>query len=411
MIRAIIVTMAFDQATAPKRQRSNNRRGRAMKTGKDEAGTRRLIRMEPAGPVLRLAVGGVWALSDGLTDPATVGEALGAGGIDTLAVRCEGLERADSALMVYLTALHDLAAAAGVRFDVSGVDAGISALVALARAVPEQAGTGHVTESVARIDRVGSKALAAAREVNSQIQFYGELALSFGRLFTGRARLRWRDVLEVLEESGPRSLLIVTVIGGLIGMILAFIGAVQLRRFGAGIYVADLVGLAMAREMAAVMTGIVIAGKTGAAFAARIGTMQANEEVDALITLGISPIDFLVLPRVIGLALMMPLLYFYACGVGLAGGMLIGTTVLDLSPTEYWQQTQHALHPIQFMIGLGKSVVFGALVAIAGCMRGIRCGRSAAAVGEATTSAVVTGILYIIITDAIFAVLLEIYGL
>jgi phospholipid/cholesterol/gamma-HCH transport system permease protein len=245
---------------------------------------------------------------------------------------------------------------------------------------------------------VGSKALAAAREVNSQIQFYGELALSFGRLFTGRARLRWRDVLEVLEESGPRSLLIVTVIGGLIGMILAFIGAVQLRRFGAGIYVADLVGLAMAREMAAVMTGIVIAGKTGAAFAARIGTMQANEEV-----------DFLVLPRVIGLALMMPLLYFYACGVGLAGGMLIGTTVLDLSPTEYWQQTQHALHPIQFMIGLGKSVVFGALVAIAGCMRGIRCGRSAAAVGEATTSAVVTGILYIIITDAIFAVLLEIY--
>jgi phospholipid/cholesterol/gamma-HCH transport system permease protein len=159
------------------------------------------------------------------------------------------------------------------------------------------------------------------------------------------------------------------------------------------------------------MTGIVVAGKTGAAFAARIGTMQAQEEIDALTTLGVSPIDFLVLPRVIALVLMMPVLYLYSCAVGLGGGLLIGTAVLDLSVTQYWQQTQYVLHPVQFLIGLGKSVVFGLLVAVAGCMRGIQCGRSAAAVGEATTSAVVTGILYIIITDAIFAVLLEIYGL
>ncbi len=382
-----------------------------MKAGEDDVGARRLIRLEPAGPVLGLVVGGVWALTDGLADPVAVKEALAAGGVDTLAVRCEGLERADSALMVYLAVVHDLAADAGVRLDLSGVDTGVAALVTLARAVPERAGTGHTAASLPKVEQVGSLALAVVREADSQIRFFGELCLSFGRLVTGRACFRWQDVLEVLEESGPRSLLIVTVISCLIGMILAFIGAVQLHRFGAGIYVADLVGLSMTREMAAVMTGIVIAGKTGAAFAARIGTMQAQEEIDALTTLGVSPIDFLVLPRVIGLALMMPLLYLYACGVGLAGGMLVGTTVLDLSPTEYWQQTKWALGPHQFVIGLCKSVVFGALVAFAGCMRGIRCGRSAAAVGESTTSAVVTGILYIIITDAVFAVLLEIYGL
>jgi phospholipid/cholesterol/gamma-HCH transport system permease protein len=231
------------------------------------------------------------------------------------------------------------------------------------------------------------------------------------RFVVGRARFRWRDVLEVVIDAGPGSLGIVSVIAMLVGMILAFIGAVQLRRFGAGIYVADLVGLSMAREMAAVMTGIVIAGKTGAAFAARIGTMQAQEEVDALVTLGLSPMDFLVLPRVIGLALMMPLLYLYSCAVGLAGGMLISTTVLDLSAIEFWHQTQYALKLTQFGIGLSKSLVFGILVAVAGCMRGIQCGRSAAAVGEATTSAVVTSILYIIITDAVFAVMLEVYGL
>ena len=381
----------------------------------DNLRAQRLIRVGLVGPVLELVVGGVWVLADGLTDPITVQEALTIGAttgeIQTLAVRSEGLEQADSALMVYLAAVHDLALAAGVRFDLSELDPAVAALVILARAVPERAGTGHENASVPRVDQVGWKALAVLREADSQIRFFGELCLSFGRLITGRARFRWRDVLETLEDAGPRSLLIVTVIAGLIGMILAFIGAVQLRRFGAGIYVADLVGLAMTREMAAVMTGIVIAGKTGAAFAARIGTMQAQEEVDALTSLGVSPIDFLVLPRVIGLALMMPLLYLYACGVGLAGGMLIGTTVLDLSPIEYWQQTQWALRPSQFLIGFGKSIVFGVLVAIAGCMRGIRCGRSAAAVGEATTSAVVTAILYIIVTDAAFAVLLEIYGL
>ncbi len=373
--------------------------------------TERRLSLEPDAPVLRLVVGGAWVLADGLADPRPVAEALSAGGFSTVSVLCRDLERSDSALPAYLAAIHDLCRDSGVTLDLSGADPGLAALVGLARAIPERSGTDRDASPVARVEQLGWKAVEVHREVDLQIRFIGDLAMAVGRLFLGRARFRWRDVLETLEEAGPRSLLIVTVIAALVGMILAFIGAVQLRRFGAGIYVADLVGLAMSREMAAVMTGIVVAGKTGAAFAARIGTMQAQEEVDALTTLGLSPIDFLVLPRVIALVAMMPVLYLYSCGVGLAGGMLVGTTVLDLSVVQYWQQTQWVLHPVQFVIGLSKSVVFGLLVAVAGCMRGIHCGRNAAAVGEATTSAVVTGILYIIITDAVFAVLLEIYGL
>lgn len=373
--------------------------------------TQRRLAIEPVGAALRLTVGGVWDITDGLADAGPVERALAAGGLETVEAVADGLERADSSLAAFLASVHDLCEKAGVPLDLSRAGPGLARMVGLARAVAEQSGTGRDTTKRSGLEHVGHWTLGAWREFDGQVQFFGELCLSMLRLVRGKARFRWRDVTEVLEDSGPKSLLIVTVISLLIGMILAFIGAVQLRRFGAGIYVADLVGLSVSREMAAVMTGIVVAGKTGAAFAARIGTMQAQEEVDALTTLGVSPIDFLVLPRVLALALMMPLLYLYACAIGLAGGMLVGTTVLDLSVTEFWAQTQYALRPVQFIIGLSKSVVFGVLVALAGCMRGIQCGRSAAAVGEATTSAVVTAILYIIVTDAVFAIALEVWGL
>ncbi|CAK0777464.1 phospholipid/cholesterol/gamma-HCH transport system permease protein [uncultured Gammaproteobacteria bacterium] len=377
-----------------------------------DPGLGRVVTLDARGEgVLAIVVGGVWAVADGLADTDEIERALAAETITAVVVASESLAAADSTLAVFLARVYDLCQVRRLALDVSAVGGGGAALLALARAVPERAGTDRVKPSRAIVDRIGISTLKGMSEFDGQLRFCGALCRSLARLVAGRARFRRRDLIEVLEEAGPHSLGIVTIISALIGMILAFIGAVQLRRFGAGIYVADLVGLATAREMAAVMTGIVIAGKTGAAFAARIGTMQAQEEIDALITLGVSPIDFLVLPRVLGLALMMPLLYLYACGVGLAGGMLVGTTVLDLSPLQYWQQTLFALSISQFVIGLSKSLVFGALVAIAGCMRGIQCGRSAAAVGEATTSAVVTGILYIIISDAIFAILLEVWGL
>ena len=372
----------------------------------------RRLEISSGGGEVRVTVGGVWRIADGLADFAAVERALAADGLCRVIVTAEGLERADSALAVWLAGLHDLCAARELPLDLTALaETGLPRLVALARGVPERTGTDRETAKPLRLEQVGHHVLGRLRRADDQLQFVGELGLSLVRLLCGRARLRWRDVWEAMADSGPNSLMIVTIIAALIGMILAFIGAMELRKFGAEIYVANLVGLAVVREMAAVMTGIVIAGKTGAAFAARIGTMQAQEEIDALTTLGVSPFDFLVLPRVIALTLMMPLLYLYSCAVGLAGGMLIATATLGIPVEQYWAWMVWTLPLYQFGIGFAKSAVFGALIAGVACLRGLQCGRSAAAVGQATTSAVVTGILYIIIADSVFAILLEVYHL
>jgi phospholipid/cholesterol/gamma-HCH transport system permease protein len=197
----------------------------------------------------------------------------------------------------------------------------------------------------------------------------------------------------------------------LVGLILAFVGAVQLRMFGAQIYVANLVGIAMAREMGAMMTAIVMAGRTGAAFAAQLGTMEVNEEIDALKTLGISPMEFLVLPRILALVLMLPLLCLYSDLMGILGGGIIGIGLLDLSPVQYFNATKSALDLMQFNVGLIKAIVFGVLVALSGCLRGMQCGRSASAVGRAATSAVVTAIVSIIVSDAILTVIYDRIGI
>ena len=372
---------------------------------------RRRLEILSGGQEVRVVVGGVWTIADGLAGHGAVERALSEAGVAGVTVTAEGLERADSSLAVWLAGLHDFCEARGLALELSGAGAGLARLVALARGVPERTGTDREAAKLLRLEKVGRHVIRRLRRVDDQVQFLGELGLSVGRLLCGRARLRWRDVFEAMADGGPHSLMIVSVISALIGMILAFIGAMELRKFGAEIYVANLVGLAVVREMAAVMTGIVIAGKTGAAFAARIGTMQAQEEIDALTTLGVSSFDFLVLPRVIGLTLMMPLLYLYSCAVGLAGGMLIATATLGIPVEQYWAWMVWTLPLYQFGIGFAKSAVFGALIAAVGCLRGLQCGRSAAAVGQATTSAVVTGILYIIIADSVFAILLEVYHL
>ena len=204
---------------------------------------------------------------------------------------------------------------------------------------------------------------------------------------------------------------IVSLICFLVGLILAFIGAIQLRLFGAQIYVADLVGIAMVRLMAAIMTGIVMAGRTGGAFAAQLGTMQVNQEIDALKTLGISPMDFLVLPRVLALALMMPLLCLYANFVGILGGMVVAVGMLDIGFMEYYNETVTSVGLWNLGIGLFSGFVFGVIVALAGCMRGMQCGRSASAVGDAATSAVVTAIVGIIVSTAVITVLCNMLGI
>jgi phospholipid/cholesterol/gamma-HCH transport system permease protein len=214
-----------------------------------------------------------------------------------------------------------------------------------------------------------------------------------------------------MQEAGAQALPIVSLISFLVGTILAFVGAIQLEQFAAQIYVADAVGIGMAREMGAMMTAIVMAGRTGAAYAAQLGSMTVTQEIEALKTMGISPIEFLVLPRMIALSLMMPLLCLYSDLLGILGGFAVGRGMLGISPRVYFNQTIHAVDLGDVAGGVFKASVYGILIAVAGCLRGLQSGRSASAVGEATTSAVVTGIVLVICACGIFAVTFYILGI
>jgi phospholipid/cholesterol/gamma-HCH transport system permease protein len=243
------------------------------------------------------------------------------------------------------------------------------------------------------------------------IAFLGQVLISAVQALAGHSQFRPKDLSRITADCSGRAVPIVTVVNVLVGAILAFVGAVQLVKFGAGIYVADLVGIAVAREMAAIITAVVMAGRTGAAFAAEIATMQANEEVDALEVLGLSAVDFLVLPRVVALLLMMPLLYVYGCVTGLIGGMIVAGGMLDISPAAYLDRTLLALDWSHLSLGFAKSFVFGGLIGMVGCYFGLYAQRNAAGVGVATTNAVVTSIVGIIVLDAIFAICANALGI
>jgi phospholipid/cholesterol/gamma-HCH transport system permease protein len=254
------------------------------------------------------------------------------------------------------------------------------------------------------ISGLGSSVRRNVRALSTFVALLGEVVRLVPRFVIARAKVRRAEVFEVLAESSSRALTIVAIVNILTGAILAFVGAVQLRRFGAGIYVADLVGIASVRELTPILTAIVLAGRTGASFAARIATMQGNEEIDALTTLGVSPIEFLVVPRVIALTLLMPLLYVYGCTFAILGGMWVSAPILDISSAAYFVELREAVGGANFAIGGLKAAVFGALVALLGCHYGLQADRSAAGVGYATTNAVVASIVGIIALDAVFAV-------
>ena len=252
--------------------------------------------------------------------------------------------------------------------------------------------------------RAGAIAIAAAADVRAFVELLGQVTLLLPRAAALHARIRGADMLQLIADCGHRALPIVAVVNVLMGGILAFVGAVELQDFGAGIYVANLVGVASVRELTPILNAIVLAGRTGANFAATLATMQGNEEVDALTTFGVPAVEFLVLPRVLALSLLMPLTFLYGCAFALAGGMLVGTPILGLSATAYAMQTQGAIGGANFAIGAVKALVFGAVVALIGCYRGLHASRSAAGVGVATTTAVVRSIIAVIALDAVFAV-------
>jgi phospholipid/cholesterol/gamma-HCH transport system permease protein len=311
----------------------------------------------------------------------------------------------DTGLVARLVSIRRDAEANGVACDESGLPDGVRQLIALAFAVREREGARRKARDIGLLARVGEKTQRIVGRSRELLEFLGELVLSFGRLFRGKATYLRSDLVQYIQEAGAEALPIVSLISFLIGMIFAFVGVMQLENFGAGIYTADLVAVAMVREMAPIMTAIIMAGRTGAAYAAQIGTMKVNEEVDALTTLGMDPIDFLVTPRVIALIIMLPMLTLYGSLMGILGGTFVGLSMLDVSIVQYATQTVNSVGLNSLLGGLFKSVVYGSLVAIAGCQQGLACGNSAMAVGESTTRAVVMGIVLIVVSASILTVI------
>ncbi len=362
------------------------------------------------GERLILGLGGDWRLAD----PARpgIGEvaALLDREVQAVTVRDEGIGRWDSSLALWLQQLHDLCRDRGLELTVDGLPEGLRRLLQLATAVPPaQVSPPHPARGW--LAQVGQGVLQILDETYAFVHFIGEATLAAARFARGRARYRPQDLWLLLQECGPSALPIVTLIALRVGLILAYVGALQLQMFGAQIYVASLVGIGTLREMGAMMTAIIMAGRTGSAYAAQLGTMQVNEEIDAFRTLGLSPMEFLVIPRMLALIVMVPLLTLYADLVGMLGGALAAVTVFDLTLLQYVTQTQVSLHLSDVVVGLVKAAVFGVLIATAGCLQGIRCQRSAQAVGEAATAAVVTAIVAIVVADSLLTILFTRLGI
>lgn len=323
----------------------------------------------------------------------------------------EALGQWDSMLMTELLRLIDQGTKHGIQVNTATLPEGIQGLLALAYAVPERAGARRAFVRTPWFTDVGNSALRIVKDLHGLLVFIGAAAISVGALLRGKARFRRVDLWLNIQDCGPAATPIVTLISLLVGLILAFVGAVQLALFGAQIYIADLVGLGMTREMGGLMAAIIMAGRTGAAYAAQLGTMQVNSEIDALKTMGLDPMEFLVLPRMLALISIMPLLCLYADLMGILGGALVTVSFFDVSLVQYLSRTVDAVHMNDFLIGVTKCAVFGVLIALSGCMRGIQCGRSASAVGDAATSAVVTGIVFIIVADSVMTLICSRLGI
>ncbi|MCZ6479625.1 MAG: ABC transporter permease [candidate division NC10 bacterium] len=365
----------------------------------------------PTDDTLLVRLSGSWKMQDKLPSHTEVEQQVASGPrVKRVAFDTQGITAWDSVFVTFVLKILTQNTQNQIETDRAGLPEGVRRLLALATAVPEREGAAKKAVRIPRLVRVGKGTIAAVEEAKGMLAFLGEALLAFLTFLRGKARFRRSDLFLIIQESGANALGIVTLISFLVGLILAFMGGIQLRQFAAEIYVANLVGLGMIREMAPIMTGIIMAGRTGAAFAAQLGTMQVNEEIDALKVLGLSPMEFLVLPRMLALVLMMPLLTLYADLVSILGGLVVAQG-FGISATEYLIQTMKAVHLHDLAVGLFKSAVFGVIVAVSGCLRGIQCGRSAQAVGEATTSAVVMAIVLIITLDGILAVVTDVIGI
>ncbi|MES9968689.1 MAG: ABC transporter permease [Candidatus Thiodiazotropha sp.] len=359
-----------------------------------------------------LAFKGSWTLQDMRFDWQDLKQELRSHrGLEAIALETAQLAQWDSQFLNIVQHLHDFAREQSLQLETEDLPEGVRRLLKLAREVPERKGAQGQSEAYSWLYRLGTLTLKAWRESVEFTEFAGELTLSLLRLLSGKASFRGIDFLGFLQAAGPQALPIVSLIGVLVGAVLAFVGALQLQMFGAEIYVANLVGLGAVREMGAMMTAIIMAGRTGSAYAAQLGTMQVNNEIDALKTFGISVVDFLVLPRFLALLIMLPLLTLWADALAILGGLMVGVWVLDITLIEYLIQTRDSMGWNDLLVGTVKSVLFAIVIAMSGCLRGLQSGRNSSAVGQATTSAMVTAILLIVIWDALSTLIFNQLGI
>ncbi len=346
-------------------------------------------------------------------DDAAVGrltEALRQPGLRKAVIDGSGLGRWDSTLVVILFEMTKLARQRKLIIERVKFPQNLEQLLDLAFSVDRQPETQR-TMKEPFLEALGSRTLAVWSGIKKGIGFMHQAAHSAFRFLSGQAVMRRVDWLFALEDCSYRAVGIVALVSFMVGLILAFVGAIQLKNFGAQIYVASLVAIGMTRIMGAIMVGVVMAGRTGASYAATIGTMQVNEEIDALKTMGIPVTDFLVLPRIAALTLTMPLLVMLADFMGILGGASVGVGMLGIPAEEYWNYSIKALDMDNFLVGLFHGLVFGVIISVCGCYYGVYCGRNADSVGKATTRAVVSAIVWMIVATGIITWIFEVLGI
>jgi phospholipid/cholesterol/gamma-HCH transport system permease protein len=323
-------------------------------------------------------------------------------------IRADELGKWDTSLLLFILEAQQWSQRTGGTCDTTALPENVRQLAL--QLVAAQKAAAPVDRTTGFLSTVGLATLGVGRNARSISHFVGETVLSSLRLAKRPTKFRWRDWVYEMQQCGAMALPIVSLISFLVGVTLAYTAAIILRQYGGDIFVADLIGLSMVRETGAVMTAVVLAGRTGAAYAATLGNMKANEEIDALETLGISPVQFLVLPRLLAITVMTPLLSIYSNALGMIGGLAVSLGLLSIQPSAYWAEMKTSIDMSDMWVGVIKATAFGVIIGLAGCLRGLQAERSAAGVGRAATSAVVTAILLLVVADALFAVLFNVFG-
>ncbi|MUG05527.1 ABC transporter permease [Bombella sp. ESL0378] len=361
---------------------------------------------------LCLALKGTWNIQtqNGINFPQDSFASVASIADKTVTVDVTGLQNWDVSLIAFLWDVKKAACQASLTLDEQTLPDSAQRLLALLPDKPAEV-TPHQEHHEGFLSRVGGKCLNNLNEIGTMATLTMDVFRGAMQAFRGKSAMRLKDLLVDVWNAGPSALLIVSIVNFLVGAILAFVGLIELRKFAAEIYVTNLVGIASAREISAIMTAIIMAGRTGGAYAARISTMLGNEEIDALQVTGIPVSGYILLPSILSLVIMMPLLYLYGTMVSIFGGFVVAMGMMDISPIGYWLATFDGVEISQFVFGFIKSLFFAAFIALAACRVGLKAGRSAADVGIAATRAVVIGIVGIIALDAVFAVIANAVGI